>query len=537
MIDTLRDTIILLGRSPELLFILKATVAIMFGLTATWLARNAAASVRHFLLALTLNALMVFPPLLLVVPAFTIHIPISNRENSVAAQVPSKQGSNRIEPIPAIIDGWAAEPAKLSLPDWRTILRALWVIGVLLILASLGIALGRLSRIRRNGVPWLEREPLVQSLAQEVGVQRSVTLLVNEDLNAPLAFGSIRPTIILPVDSPSWSEADLRRALVHELEHLRRNDWLMQLIGRVTCSIYWFHPLIWITWRRLRLEAERACDDAVLRQAEHTEYAEQLVNLARRLSINPERSALAMANRSDLSTRISAILDNTQRRGPMQLRIATTAVVGAAVVLFALVPIRAAGISPGVALMIEDEQSSKAQRSRKSSALDRALLEAAEEGDRTGISELIAAGADVNCAIDGDGSPLIVAAREGQLVAVRLLLEQGADPNMGVSGDGNPLIMAAREGHTEIVELLLDRGANIDQVVPGDENALIQASGEGQLTTIKLLVARGADVNVRVRVDEVFGRRGGEWRTPLSMARKGGHREVVTYLLSIGAKE
>ena len=49
--------------------------------------------------------------------------------------------------------------------------------------------------------------------------------------------------------------------------------------GRV--RIYWFHPLVWMAWRRLRLEAEKACDDAVLREAGPEAYADQLVTLAR----------------------------------------------------------------------------------------------------------------------------------------------------------------------------------------------------------------------------------------------------------------
>ena len=68
---------------------------------------------------------------------------------------------------------------------------------------------------------------------------------------------------------------------------------------------------------------------------------------------------------------------------------------------------------------------------------------------------MLDSGADVNAAIDGDGSPLIVAAGAGEIKAVMLLLDRGADPNMGVEGDGNPIIAAAGEGHEDVVKLLL----------------------------------------------------------------------------------
>jgi len=83
---------------------------------------------------------------------------------------------------------------------------------------------------------------------------------------------------------------------------------------------------------------------------------------------------------------------------------------------------------------------------------------------------------------------------------------------------------------------LLDRGAQIDQAVPDDENALIQASGAGHWEVVKLLVTRGANVNARIWVERDRNGRG-EWRSPLIMARKGRHTDVVNYLLSVGARE
>jgi hypothetical protein len=195
------------------------------------------------------------------------------------------------------------------------------------------------------------------------------------------------------------------------------------------------------------------------------------------------------------------------------------------------------------------------------SALDRALVRAAADGDISGIDELLRAGANVNCTIDVGivSSPLISAAREGRLDAVRLLLDRGADPNLAAPIDGIALIHAAAEGHVDIVSLLLDRGASIDQTTPWDETALIRASGNGHLEVVKLLVARGADVNARaqavavtignipmtkkaVKKDGTTQRaddtpKQGEWNTPLGMAERGGHKDVVAFLLASGARE
>jgi bla regulator protein blaR1 len=259
------------------------------------------------------------------------------------------------------------------------------------------------------------------------------------------------------------------------------------------------------------------------------------VELARRMKASSSPALVAMASRSDLSTRVNALLDATQRRGRVDRRAAALVVPVAAAALLSIAPLRAIAVVPDAADGTRQRRQ-EASRPPKSSAFGRGMVEAAAEGDVAGVTKFLDAGADINATVDGDGTPLIAAAREGHMPLVRFLLQRGADPNLGVPGDGNPLIMAAREGHAEIVGLLLAQGAIVDQVVPGDENALIQASGTGRLAVVELLVSRGADVNAAVwvgREDQATGE--GEWRTPLSMARKGKNTDVERFLVSKGA--
>jgi ankyrin repeat protein len=235
---------------------------------------------------------------------------------------------------------------------------------------------------------------------------------------------------------------------------------------------------------------------------------------------------------------VSAVLDGRLMRGPVHTPTAGAVLAATCALALAVAPVRVEGVSSseGSAAGQSAEQSSRQPRVR---AIDRALVEAADNGDHQDVVDLLNAGADVNAVVSGDGSPLIAAARAGSLTTVGYLLDRGADPNLGVGGDGNPLIMAAAEGHNDVVALLLDRGAQIDLVVPGDENALIAASAGGHLRVVQLLVGRGADVNARAWAETSFarGRTIGEWRTPLSMARRGGHEAVVRFLMTAGARE
>ncbi len=529
MKSTIAEFALALSHSVELSILTKATLLMIVGLAAASVARRARASIRHLLLVTTFAILLVLPLAILGGPNLSIEIPVAEASRSVAAS--SVTGAT--ETTSALTRNTGPQnigTSSFSMPSWPTLLSWLWFAGVILMTIPVAVDLWRVRRLVRNGLPSRRLDDLAQAVGNECGLRRPIKVLLHEDLRAPLMCGVWRPVILLPSDADEWSVDDLRRALVHELEHARRGDWATQLMARSVCSFYWFHPLVWMAWRRLRLEAERACDDAVVQNAEHTDYAEQLVSLSRQLSSLRTHSILGMANRSDLSRRVSALLDKNQCRGRTGLFTTASVMLVAMAAVISVGSLRAVAQSPGL------PAANQTRPNDDSNPLDEALYKAAKDGKTSEITRLLEAGANINSALEGDGSPLIGAARKGHVPAVTLLLDRGADPNMPVRGDGNPIIMAAREGHVDVVELLLNRGANIDQVVPDDENALIQASGRGHLNVVRLLVGRGANVNARVRVEHSDASIG-EWRTPLSMARKGGHREVVAFLLSSGARE
>src|SRR5262249_2741990 len=142
-----------------------------------------------------------------------------------------------------------------------------------------------------------------------------IDVLLHDTVSGPMTCGILRPAIVFPREADAWTDFSVKRALIHEGEHVRRRDVVMHLAARFVCAMYWFHPLVWIAWRRLGLEAERACDDAVLRHSEAADYADQLVTIAKQMTSAARPPLLAMATRSDLRTRVAAVLDATQRRG------------------------------------------------------------------------------------------------------------------------------------------------------------------------------------------------------------------------------
>ena len=312
----------------------KATVILSAGLVGAWQARGSRAAVRHAVLAASFAVLLVLPIASMVVPPVRVAVTVmpSVFAETIEEATPVATTSGRAA-VPSAISRW-------SLPSIADLLLAGWLAGALFFLLRMMVGLRQVHSLRRCGLPWRAGQGVVDQLAQDAGIRRRVELLLHESLAAPVTCGVVHPAIVLPLDVQSWDAEDLNRALVHELEHVRRGDWVIHCLARIVCAVYWFHPLVWIAWRRLALEAERACDDAVLSGSDATLYADQLVGLARRLSGSRKSPALAMANRSDLSVRVGAVLDSGQRRGRVGKMLAAVVCVVAATIVLTMSSLR-----------------------------------------------------------------------------------------------------------------------------------------------------------------------------------------------------
>ena len=320
--------------------LLKVTVTMLLALVGARAASRSKASVRHVLLAAAFAVVLVLPIASIVAPTIPLAVPASLQTVIAPAAV---------EPIaPALQETAAAGAAPLgtqppvapSRPSLAVLLLAAWIAGAIVFLIPIGVGLWQVRSLRRSALPWREGRAAVNALAAEMNLRRDVEVLLHESVRGPMTCGVVRPAIVLPMDARAWADEDLRCAVVHELEHVRRVDWISHCLARGITACYWFNPVVWMAWRQLSLEAERACDDAVLRRSEATAYADQLVGLAQRLSGASRQPLLAMANRSDLATRVVAVLDRGQRRGRAGAWCVGVAVAGTAMLGLGLSSIR-----------------------------------------------------------------------------------------------------------------------------------------------------------------------------------------------------
>jgi beta-lactamase regulating signal transducer with metallopeptidase domain/predicted esterase len=120
--------------------------------------------------------------------------------------------------------------------------------------------------MRRSRIPAEERlTRAVAALSRRLGIRRAVRLWVTREPLGPLTFGWVRPTVVLPEALAAHRSTDeLEPLLAHELVHVRRGDAFVGLLQAAVQGLWWFHPLIWWSNRRVAFERERCCDEEVV---------------------------------------------------------------------------------------------------------------------------------------------------------------------------------------------------------------------------------------------------------------------------------
>ena len=244
---------------------------------------------------------------------------------------------------PAVATGelWLASHTSHWLP-W---LDGLWLAGVLLLaLRALGgwWQLERLRRRARSAVP-----PAVAASFQHVSAQlrlgRQVALRISDEVISPLAMGVWHAAVILPASVIlQLAPEQLEAVLAHELAHIRRLDFLCNLLQTTVECLLFFHPAIWWISHRTRDLREICCDEVAARSCDDPViYAEALLQLEETRTQNLHLAMALKGRNGNLLLRIRQILGegiNMERTSTSGLRV----VVLTAVVLAVLFGSRAA---------------------------------------------------------------------------------------------------------------------------------------------------------------------------------------------------
>ena len=308
----------------------RVSIILAAGLAVARLARGHSASLRHAVLATAVCGALAAPVLGTALPSWhptwlsTLSTLSTLSEIApTSPETPATVSVGTTVGLPTRLDSAvtrASAPANATAARLPRLLLWTWIAGALMIALNLVVGLARLRCLSNTtsvvaGGPWLDGLHALESDAR----LREAVLLQSDHPNVLLTWGIRRPRIVLPRGAEEWSPDRIRVVLEHEAEHIRRGDWVWQLLAETLRAVSWFNPLAWAVATRLRLESERACDDAVLASGvAPSEYAEHLVDLARLLA-RPHLwvPAPAMARASSLERRVSAMLDSHVSRRPL----------------------------------------------------------------------------------------------------------------------------------------------------------------------------------------------------------------------------
>jgi len=343
---------------------LKGVAVLALACLAARLLRRSSAAARHLVWFLAMAGLLVLPVLSLALPAWQILPawagvdlagPVSPApEAAVETAVENGAETNEAPapgvPLAASQDvapaGREASPAEAGGGAWHWLL-ALWAAGAVVALAPLllgALSLWRLERTARplRSGPWAD---LLRRLQVDLRVNRRVVLLESDRRTMPMAWGLLRPRLLIPASAAAWPAECRRVVLLHELAHVKRWDCLTQFIVRVARGLHWFNPLAWLGAHRATIEHEAACDDLVLANGgDAPRYAEHLLHVASRLPVErvAAAAAIAMARPSKLEGRLLAILDTKRNRQTLQAMAVVMAVAGVVAVVVPLATLRPA---------------------------------------------------------------------------------------------------------------------------------------------------------------------------------------------------
>ncbi len=165
---------------------------------------------------------------------------------------------------------------------------------------------------KRLIVPPSQLQEFASKVAARMMIVKKISVWISDYIDVPATIGFIKPVILIPVASiNNLSSHQLEAIILHELSHIKRNDYLVNLFISVIETILFFNPFIFLLSKALKRERENCCDDFVIqyRYDPHS-YASALLRLEQSRRSNLQLSLGAVSGKKQLLTRIKRITNN-----------------------------------------------------------------------------------------------------------------------------------------------------------------------------------------------------------------------------------
>ncbi len=221
-----------------------------------------------------------------------------------------------------------AEPATIHLDKnqpwvqlferYKGLLLFVWVLVLLFKSLKMSLDLAyiyriRLVKTRPMAAVWSSR---LQALSKQLGINQKLRLLESGIIQGPASLGIFKPLILLPIGLVNHlTVAQVEAILLHELAHIRRSDYLVNVLQCVLENVFFFNPaLLWLS-HRIREERENCCDDLALQVLQDKQlYAQTLLRFQEYQWRETQYAQAFGGNKAPLLTRIKRILNRRDYR-------------------------------------------------------------------------------------------------------------------------------------------------------------------------------------------------------------------------------
>ncbi|MEK4031334.1 BlaR1 family beta-lactam sensor/signal transducer [Pseudobacillus sp. FSL P4-0506] len=184
------------------------------------------------------------------------------------------------------IEDFTVSVNHLNLTFLNAVLTSIWIAGMLVMAVLFLHAWFKLKKIK-NTITVLNNKAILhlfERCKQDLNISKPLIVGESPLVKSPMTFGLFKTYVVLPVRLDEWlSRKDIEYIFMHELHHYKYKDIATNYLIIMYQILYWFHPLVWIAFKNMRMDREIACDMAVLKSLDehcHADYGNAIINFA-----------------------------------------------------------------------------------------------------------------------------------------------------------------------------------------------------------------------------------------------------------------
>lgn len=224
--------------------------------------------------------------------------------------------------------------------DHSFLITQIWIVGVIILTLKLLIGYGYIQYLNHHSGlienPHLEYK--LEKLKSKLGITTRIIIAETHKVITPIVTGFIKPTILFPVGLITHlTPEEIEAIIAHELGHIKRNDWIINMVQSVIEILFYYHPAMWWISAQVRKERENCCDDYALQNGfDRLSYARILVKLKEiELDHKPFLALSFLNSKNALMNRIKRILGQSPSHSHLREKLVALVLICTVVVAFA----------------------------------------------------------------------------------------------------------------------------------------------------------------------------------------------------------